>query len=102
MFALLKHSSEIAGELKDAFPNKKVTLIHNGKLLLNPTYPDKFRNAAARTALSRGIQLILEDSVTDIPDDGIVSGIRTAKGVSIPADFVVGGLLIIASHVISC
>jgi len=81
---------ELAGEIKDVYPDKKVTLILNGKLLLNSTYPEKFRNAVAKTAAGRGVQLVLEDSVADLPEGGggVVDGITTVKGVVIPADLV--------------
>jgi hypothetical protein len=35
--------SEYAGEIKDAFPDKKVTIVHSDSQLLNSSYPNKYR-----------------------------------------------------------
>ncbi|KAJ3771369.1 hypothetical protein FB446DRAFT_645393 [Lentinula raphanica] len=33
---------ELAGELRDVFPSKSITILHRSSLLLNPVYPDRF------------------------------------------------------------
>ncbi|OSC98053.1 FAD/NAD-P-binding domain-containing protein [Trametes coccinea BRFM310] len=79
---------ETAGEVKEAWPTKKVTLVHSEKLLLNDTYPDKFRKDIERRARLKGINLILGDKL-DIPPEGAV-GVKTYNGKEIPdADLVV-------------
>ncbi|KAI0629813.1 FAD/NAD-P-binding domain-containing protein [Trametes polyzona] len=79
---------ETAGEVRDAFPKKKVTLVHSEKLLLNDVYPERFRKDLERRARLRGIDLILGDKV-DIPPEGTV-GVTTENGKQIPdADLIV-------------
>ncbi|KAG6847570.1 hypothetical protein H0H93_007320 [Arthromyces matolae] len=70
---------ELAGEIKDVWPEKKVTIVHGDKLLLNPSYPDKFRRAAADSLTARGINLVLDEFIND-PETREVQGITTASG----------------------
>ncbi|KAF8075300.1 FAD/NAD(P)-binding domain-containing protein [Lyophyllum atratum] len=80
---------ELAGEIKDQWPDKKVTIVHGDKLLLNPAYPDKARKAAATSVLVRGIELVLDDFV-DHAETGVVQGISTRSGKQLKtADLVV-------------
>ncbi|KAI0775568.1 FAD/NAD-P-binding domain-containing protein [Trametes elegans] len=79
---------EIAGEIKDIWPKKKVTIVHSEPQLINDTYPEKFRKDIERRARLRGIDFILGDKL-DIPPEGTV-GVTTQKGKQIPdADLVV-------------
>ncbi|CDO72240.1 hypothetical protein BN946_scf184970.g92 [Trametes cinnabarina] len=80
---------ETAGEVKEAWPQKKkVTLVHSENLLLNDTYPDKFRKDIEQRVRRKGISLILGDKL-DIPPEGTV-GVTTEKGKELPdADLVV-------------
>ncbi|KAI0354848.1 FAD/NAD-P-binding domain-containing protein [Trametes cingulata] len=79
---------ETAGEVKHAFPKKKVTVVHSENLLLNDTYPDKFRKDIERRARLRGIDFILGDKL-DVPPEGTI-GVTTHNGKQIPdADLVV-------------
>ncbi|KAH9891858.1 FAD/NAD-P-binding domain-containing protein [Cubamyces lactineus] len=73
---------ETAGEIKDIWPKKKVTIVHSEGQLLNDTYPDKFRRDIERRARLRGIDLILGDKL-DIPAEGTV-GVTTQKGKQLP------------------
>ena len=67
---------------------KKVTLVHNQKLLLNSVYPDKYRKDIERRLRLRNVDYILGD-VVENPTEG-VSGVTTKKGKSLPdADLVV-------------
>jgi NADH dehydrogenase FAD-containing subunit len=97
---------ELAGEIKDVYPvgfflsllfcagvdlssqNTEVTIVHGGSKLLNNTYPDKFRNALERSIRARGVDIILNDYVDNIPDSG-VSRVTTRSGKTIAADLVV-------------
>ncbi|KAI0823945.1 FAD/NAD-P-binding domain-containing protein [Trametes gibbosa] len=79
---------ELAGEIKEVSPNKKVTIVHSDAKLINDTYPDKFRKDIERRARALGIEFILGDKL-DTPPEGTV-GVTTHNGKSIPdADLVV-------------
>jgi Pyridine nucleotide-disulphide oxidoreductase len=56
---------EYAGEIKDAFPHKKVTIVHSDSQLLNSAYPDKYRKRVEKDITSRGIKIIFSDYVDD-------------------------------------
>ncbi|KAF9461151.1 FAD/NAD(P)-binding domain-containing protein [Collybia nuda] len=80
---------ELAGEIKDIWPTKKVTIVHGENHLLNPAYPDKMRKAADAAMRKRGIDLILGDFV-DFSDTSEVEGITTRSGHALKsADLVV-------------
>ncbi|KAG6891132.1 hypothetical protein C0992_010427 [Termitomyces sp. T32_za158] len=80
---------ELAGEIRDQWPDKKVTIVHGDKLLLNPTYPDKVRRAAAASLTTRGIELVLDHFINE-SETQEVEGITTASGMEIKtADLVV-------------
>lgn len=80
--------SEYAGELKDFYPSTKVTIVHSGPMLLNDTYPDKFRLRAERAVRARGVDVICEDRVDDLtpPSEG---KIMTRKGKVVECDLIV-------------
>ncbi|KAI0045202.1 FAD/NAD-P-binding domain-containing protein [Auriscalpium vulgare] len=78
---------EFAGEIKDFYPDTKVTIVHSEPLLLNATYPDKFRIRLANDLRARGVELVLGDVVDD-PE--IKSGkVATRGGKQIETDLVV-------------
>ncbi|KAF5379373.1 hypothetical protein D9615_006582 [Tricholomella constricta] len=80
---------ELAGEIKDQWPEKKVTIVHGDKLLLNDTYPDKPRKAAETSLRARGVQLVLGEFV-DFAETAEVEGLSTRNGTELKnADFVV-------------
>ncbi|GBE85351.1 FAD/NAD(P)-binding domain-containing protein [Sparassis crispa] len=80
---------ETAGEIKDAFPNKKVTIVQSGSMLLNSTYPDKFRKNIERRVRQRGVNIIFNEFVDEFPAPGAV-GVRTRSGKEfLTADLVV-------------
>ncbi|KAI0354849.1 FAD/NAD-P-binding domain-containing protein [Trametes cingulata] len=79
---------ETAGEVKDEWPEKKVTLVHSDKMLLNDAYPERFRRDLERRARARGIEVLLGDRVDALPEGTV--GISTKNGTHIPdADLVV-------------
>ncbi|EKM54713.1 uncharacterized protein PHACADRAFT_185597 [Phanerochaete carnosa HHB-10118-sp] len=79
---------ELAGEIIDAYPNTKVTLVHSGTRLLNDVYPDKFRKSMEQKVLSRGVTLINQDYIDVFPEplhttDIVTRGGKTIKGVDL-------------------
>ena len=54
---------EFAGEIKDAFPRKKVTIVHSDSQLLNSTYPNKYRKQVEKGLASRGVNVVFNDYV---------------------------------------
>ncbi|KAF7311064.1 hypothetical protein HMN09_00650200 [Mycena chlorophos] len=80
-------SIEYAGEIKDIWPKKNVTIVHAGDALLNPAYPPRFRKALESTLHSRGIKIILNDAVDEFPPGG--TPVKTRNGAIIDADLVV-------------
>ncbi|RDB27682.1 Apoptosis-inducing factor B [Hypsizygus marmoreus] len=80
---------ELAGELKDVYPDKKVTIVHGDKYLLNPSYPDKVRKSAEKSIRARGVEVILDDFV-DVSETKEVEGVTTRGGKELKsADLVV-------------
>ncbi|KAF8510928.1 hypothetical protein BU17DRAFT_55017 [Hysterangium stoloniferum] len=79
---------EFAAEIKEVYEDKKITLIHNKKHLLNSVYPDKFRIDMENRLIQKQIMLVLDDSVKEIPSEN-VSRIVTVNGVRVDADLVV-------------
>ncbi|KAJ3758223.1 FAD/NAD-P-binding domain-containing protein [Lentinula raphanica] len=86
---------ELAGELKDIFPSKPVSIIHRERLLLNDTYPDKYRIAVQKAVEDRGVTVLLGDAITasnssdvstsQVPEGGFV----TEQGKKLNPDLVV-------------
>jgi glycine/D-amino acid oxidase-like deaminating enzyme len=66
----------------------KVTIVQGDNLLTNKTYPDKFRKALDASLRARGVDIIYNDFVDDIPADGVI-GVTTRNGRMIDADLVV-------------
>ncbi|KAF8189787.1 FAD/NAD(P)-binding domain-containing protein [Mycena galopus ATCC 62051] len=80
---------ELAGELKDIWPEKEVTIVHGQRLLLNDTYPDRYRRSAADHLTRRGVKMQLDDIVEDFPAEAGPITILTRGGVKLSADLVV-------------
>lgn len=77
--------SEFAGEIKDAYPEKKVTIVHGDSKPLNNAYPDKFRDALERSLRARGVEFMFNEYIDVIPEPG-VSRVTTRSGKTITAD----------------
>ena len=58
--------SEYAGEIKDAYPQKKVTIVHSDSQLLNSTYPNKYRKEVEKSIVSRGVDIVFNDYVDNV------------------------------------
>ncbi|THV02169.1 FAD/NAD-P-binding domain-containing protein [Dendrothele bispora CBS 962.96] len=82
---------ELAGEIKDIFPTKPVTIIQRDTKLLNTTYPERFRNRMQAQIVSRGVKLVLGDSLDiegEIPSSAPAEGFKTKSGERLKADLV--------------
>jgi len=79
---------ELSGELRDEYPTKKITIVHSHTLVLNQTYPVKFRKMVGAQFKARDIDFVLNDSVESFPesDSGEV-GLKS--GQKIHADLIV-------------
>jgi NADH dehydrogenase FAD-containing subunit len=78
---------EFAGEIKDVFPDKSVTIVHGEPKLLNAAYPEKFRNKAEQDVRARGVKLELREYIDNVE---IKNGaVMTRSGKSITADLVI-------------
>jgi len=76
---------EYAGEIKDAFPQKKVTIVHSDSMLLNAAYPNKYRKRIEKDIRSRGVEIVFNDYV----DDFDTTSPKTRSGRQVEGDFVV-------------
>ncbi|KAF9043095.1 FAD/NAD-P-binding domain-containing protein [Panaeolus papilionaceus] len=79
---------EYSGEIKDKWPDKRVTIVHGDNLLLNDAYPKYFRRDVAKDVRKRGVDLILNDWVDDMTICD-ASTIETRNGRKLIADLVV-------------
>ncbi|KAJ7598608.1 FAD/NAD(P)-binding domain-containing protein [Mycena floridula] len=78
---------EFAGEIRDIWPTKEITVVHGGDMLVNDIYPARFRQALQKGLENRGIKVILGDFIDDFPGAG-VNVVITRKGKTIKADLV--------------
>ncbi|KAJ7631126.1 hypothetical protein FB45DRAFT_917584 [Roridomyces roridus] len=79
---------EFAGEIKDTWPKKEVTIVHGDTQVLNSTYPAGFRKALADDLSKRGVNVVVNDYVDEIPAAGPAT-VTTRRGSTIEADLVV-------------
>ncbi|KAF7349341.1 Apoptosis-inducing factor [Mycena sanguinolenta] len=79
---------ELAGELKDIWPEKEVTIAHGQRLLFNETYSDRFRKSAADHLIRRGINILLNEIVRDLPSEAGPATVLTQSGLELSADLV--------------
>jgi len=61
---------ELAGELRDEYSDKKITIVQGNDRLLNDAYPVKFRKQMESQMRARGIDLILGEFVDQFPPSG--------------------------------
>ncbi|TFK33092.1 FAD/NAD(P)-binding domain-containing protein [Crucibulum laeve] len=57
---------EHAGEIKETWPDKNVTIVHSQKHLLNDTYPQSWREDVQRRIELRGVDVILSDYIDSL------------------------------------
>lgn len=66
-----------------------MTIVQGGDQLLNSTYPSSLRQGLATRLRARDVQLLFNEHVDSLPEEGTV-GLITRKGTEIPdADLVV-------------
>jgi NADH dehydrogenase FAD-containing subunit len=80
-------SIEYAGEIKDKYPNKKVTIVQKEDLLLNEAYPKSFRKDVAKSMRKRDIDLVLGDYIDNLTISE-AGTIQTHSGKRLIADLV--------------
>ncbi|TEB13590.1 FAD/NAD(P)-binding domain-containing protein [Coprinellus micaceus] len=78
---------ETAGEIKDVYPSKGVTILQGDRLLLNDVYPDKFRRDIQRRLERRGVEIILNDAVSGNPSTE--KPIKTREGKELTCDLLI-------------
>ncbi|KAJ7022050.1 hypothetical protein C8F04DRAFT_1139253 [Mycena alexandri] len=83
--------AEFAGEIKDVWPDKEVTIVHGDTGgLLSSAYPARFRTSLAKSLEARGVNILLGDYIDEIPPAGeTITSVKTRKGSVIEADLVV-------------
>ncbi|KAJ7712027.1 hypothetical protein B0H16DRAFT_1814924 [Mycena metata] len=59
--------AEIAGEIRDIYPDKKMALVERENHLFVSRYPDKYRIDADKRWKERNISLIFEDEIEEVP-----------------------------------
>ncbi|KAF9245795.1 FAD/NAD(P)-binding domain-containing protein [Melanogaster broomeanus] len=80
---------ELAGEIKDEYPNTSVTIVQGDKQLLNSTYSQSFRTGLEQRLRARGVEILFNQYIDDIPEEGSL-GVTTRNGTQIPtADLVI-------------
>jgi NADH dehydrogenase FAD-containing subunit len=80
---------ELAGELKDEYPNTSVTIVQGDKQLLNSTYSNTLRTGLEQRLRARGVDILFNQYIDDIPEEGSL-GVTTRDGTAIPtADLVI-------------
>ncbi|KAH6916250.1 hypothetical protein BKA70DRAFT_1255135 [Coprinopsis sp. MPI-PUGE-AT-0042] len=79
---------ELAGEIRDFYPDTKVTIVHRDSELFNAGYPSRFRRAALRRIQQAGAEVILDDSLEQL-EPSSTGTVTTVKGKVIQADLVV-------------
>ncbi|KAJ6608284.1 FAD/NAD-P-binding domain-containing protein [Mycena sp. CBHHK59/15] len=80
---------ELAGEIKDIWPDKEVTLVHGQRLLFSDVYPDKFRTGTAKMLERRGVKIVMNEFVEDIPAKTGPGEVMTKGGLKLSADLIV-------------
>ncbi|KAF5369040.1 hypothetical protein D9758_003092 [Tetrapyrgos nigripes] len=85
--------TELAGEIKDIWPSKPVTILHRSDKLITAGYPDRYRRRIAAQLKARGVSFILDNEldmdVTGTEKEGELKTFRTKSGRTIKADLVV-------------
>ncbi|KAL0581579.1 hypothetical protein V5O48_000509 [Marasmius crinis-equi] len=89
--AKLKVSIELAGEIRDVWANKEITIIHRERLLLNDAYPNKVRIAAQKQLEGRNIKVVLDNTVSEdlVPGPSKDTPVPTKSGQTFRPDLIV-------------
>ncbi|KZT07513.1 FAD/NAD(P)-binding domain-containing protein [Laetiporus sulphureus 93-53] len=80
---------ETAGELRDMYPDKKITIVQADTMLLNATYPEKYRREVERRVRARNIDCVFSELTDYVPEYAGI-GLTTRSGMALPtADLIV-------------
>ncbi|KAF8970472.1 hypothetical protein BDZ97DRAFT_1791626 [Flammula alnicola] len=80
---------EAAGEIKDVYPNKSVTIVQGAKYLMTDIYPRKFRVDLERRLRLRGVDIIFDDVIEGQPRVDPDVPIKTRMGTPVKCDLLV-------------
>ncbi|KAF5349282.1 hypothetical protein D9756_009347 [Leucocoprinus leucothites] len=81
---------ETAGEIKDIYPSKTVSIVHSDRLPLNDIYPDRFRSVTEHRLRVRGVNFIFNDAIQGTPTISSTSPkVETRSGICLPCDLLV-------------
>jgi len=61
---------ELSGEIRDEYPEKKITIVHAQENLLNDAYPARYRNHVKAGTAARKVDLLLGEFVEKFPPSG--------------------------------
>ncbi|KAH8826900.1 FAD/NAD(P)-binding domain-containing protein [Flagelloscypha sp. PMI_526] len=78
---------ELAGEIHDFYPDKKLTIVQGDAAVLNATYPLKVKRAVETKLRTAKVDIIYNDYIDEIPE-GPVDKVITRSGKEIKADLV--------------
>jgi len=85
---------ELAGEIAETYPDKKVTLVHSGTTLVTMEFGQKFQDQinAAIEKYQENVKIIKEDRLSNLNSvkcsKNIKQNLKTEKGVDISCDIV--------------
>ncbi|PPQ95122.1 hypothetical protein CVT25_011665 [Psilocybe cyanescens] len=77
---------ELAGEIADIYPNKSITIIQAAGMVLNKTYPDRFRRAVESRLIARKINIVYGEYIENTQIEK--GALKTKSGKYIKADLV--------------
>ncbi|KAF9043383.1 FAD/NAD(P)-binding domain-containing protein [Panaeolus papilionaceus] len=80
--------AELAGEIRDIYKDKAVTIVHRESHLFSSVYPDKYRTGADSRWSKRSIKIIADDEIDEIPQFP-AGEVKTKRGVPLNADLVI-------------
>ncbi|KAF5318676.1 hypothetical protein D9619_010919 [Psilocybe cf. subviscida] len=80
---------EAAGEIKDIYPDKNVTIVHSGKYLLTDMYPREFRVGLEKKLRLRGVAIIFEDIIEGDPEPDHDGFITSRSGQRLKCDLMI-------------
>ncbi|KAI0064298.1 FAD/NAD(P)-binding domain-containing protein [Artomyces pyxidatus] len=76
---------EYAGEIREFYPRKKVTIVHSDELLLNKAYPNKYRKRIEKDIRSHGVNIVFNDYI----DNFDKVPVTTRSGRTVEGDLVI-------------
>ncbi|KAI8976900.1 hypothetical protein BDB01DRAFT_801803, partial [Pilobolus umbonatus] len=82
---------ELAGEIRENYPDKKISIIHPFDSLLSEDFPDSFRKKADQLVKKNKIDVIYKDSIVNPPSSYYFPNapVVTKEGKSVNVDLVI-------------